>query len=43
MGWYTNKKHGFFTMALTWLPEDLQELNCTDYTDETIIQPDYHR
>ena len=25
------------------LPEDLQELNCTDLTDEAIIQPDYHQ
>jgi hypothetical protein len=27
----------------TRLPEDLQELSCTDITDETIIQPDYHQ
>ena len=27
----------------SWLPEDLQELNCTDLTDEAIIQPDSHQ
>ena len=25
------------------LPDDLQELNCTEYTDDNVIQPDYHR
>ena len=31
------------TTNWTKLPQDLQELNCTDFVDDSIVQPDFHR
>lgn len=31
------------TTDWTRLPNDLQELDCTDFVDDSVVQPDYHR
>jgi len=41
ISWFLTERQ--LSSSLSMLPMDLQQLNSTEFTDESIVQPDYHR